>query len=97
VAVSREEILVVVIKALNEAQEDFPDEKVEIDEETKPIGGLACFDSLASVSVTVTCLEAFGYDKEVSTSTLFIDKEGNHLTVGEVVDRTKKLLDTIDK
>lgn len=95
--VSREEILVVVIKALHEAQEEFPDEDVEINEGTIPIGGLACFDSLASVSVTVACLEAFGYDKEVSTSTLFIDKEGNHLTVGEVVDRTKKLLDSVDK
>ncbi len=89
---SREEVLQIVIDALNEAQEDFPDEAIEIAEETKPIGGMAYFDSLTSVVVTVRCLEALEYDDELSLPTLFIDKSGIYLSVGEVADRILELM-----
>ena len=89
--ISREEVLQIVINALNEAQEDLCEDSIEIVEETRPIGGLACFDSLTSVAVTVRCLDALDYDDELSMPTLFIDKNGTFLTVGEVVDRFLEL------
>jgi len=89
---SREDVLQIVIDALNEAQEDFPDDAIEIAEETKPIGGMTYFDSLTSVVVTVRCLEALEYDDELSLPTLFIDKSGNYLSVGEVADRIISLM-----
>jgi hypothetical protein len=89
---SREEVLQIVINALIEAQEEFPEEAIEIAEGTKPIGGLAYFDSLASVVVTIRCLEALNYDEQLSMPTLFIDKKGNYLTVGEVTDYILELI-----
>ena len=88
---SREDVLNVVVNALNEAQEDFPDEAINIVEGTKPIGELAYFDSLASVVVTIRCLDALDYDDEPPMPTLFIDKNGKYLSVGEVADRILKL------
>jgi acyl carrier protein len=84
---SREEVLKIVIDALKEAQEDFPEGDIEIEEETKPIGGLAYFDSLASVVVTVRCMEALGYSDELPMPTLFIGRYREYLTVGKVADR----------
>lgn len=89
---SREEVLQIIITALSEAQEAFPEDAIEIAEDTKPIGGLAYFDSLASVVVTVRCLEALDYDDELSLPTLFIDKKGSYLTVGEVANNILELL-----
>ena len=89
---NREKILAIVIQALRDAQEDVPDEAIEISEKTCPIGELKYFDSLTSVMVTVDCLSSLAYGDELDFPTLFIDKKGNALTVGEVVDRILKLL-----
>ncbi|KKL21018.1 hypothetical protein LCGC14_2449650 [marine sediment metagenome] len=89
---SRKEVLQVIIAALVEAQKDLSDEAIEIVEDTKPIGGLSDFDSLASVGVTIRCLDTLGYEDELSMPTLFVDKQGKYLTVGEVADHILKLL-----
>jgi hypothetical protein len=89
---SREEVMEILIKYLKEAQEDFPGGDVEIEEKTKPIGGLAHFDSLASVVVTVRCMEALGYNDELPMPTLFIGRDREYLTVGEVTDCILKYL-----
>ena len=84
-ALNREKVLQVVVQALTEAQYDMQDNK-EIIESTRPIGDLKYFDSLASVSVTVYCLASLGYKDPLKLPSLFIDKAGNALTVGDVVD-----------
>ncbi len=83
---NREDVLGIVVKTLLDAQEDFPDESIEINEKTRPIGDLKYFDSLTSVMVTVHCLHSLGYENELDLPSLFIDKKGRALTVGEVVD-----------
>jgi len=89
---SRKEVLQVIIATLIEAQEDLSVEAIEIVEDTKPIGDLSYFDSLASVMVTIRCLDVLGYEDELSMPTLFVDKQGKYLTVGEVADHILKLL-----
>ena len=89
---TREEVLQIVIDALREAQQEISDTNTEINEKTKPIGGLKDFDSLASVDVTIRCFDALQYDDPFEIPTLFIDKHGKALTVGEVVDRILDLL-----
>ncbi|PKN53209.1 MAG: hypothetical protein CVU55_03085 [Deltaproteobacteria bacterium HGW-Deltaproteobacteria-13] len=87
----RKKILDVVIKALREAQYEIGENNENIAESTKPIGDLKYFDSLSSVYVTVHCLDTLGYNEELKMPSLFIDKEGNALTVGRVVDEILKL------
>ncbi len=89
---SREDVLQVVINALKEAQEEVQEDAIEIYEKTRPIGELKAFDSLTSVYVTVHCLDSLGYTDPLEFPSLFIDKNGKVLTVGEVVDRILKLL-----
>jgi hypothetical protein len=89
---TRDDVLKAVINALKEAQADFPDDAITIVEGMKPIGELKFFDSLVSVGVTLRCLDALGYKDDLSMPTLFIDKHGTYLTVGEVVDRIVILL-----
>jgi hypothetical protein len=91
-ALNREKVLAIVIQALKDAQEDFPDETIEIGETTYPIGELKYFDSLTSVMVTVDCLSSLGCGDKLDFPTLFIDKKGNALTVGDVVDQILILL-----
>ena len=90
--ISRDKVMTVVVAALNEAQEDLAVDAIEIGEKTTPVGDLEYFDSLASVMVTVRCLDALGCEDEPDNPTLFIDKEGKCLTVGEVVDNILELL-----
>jgi len=90
--VSREDVLSTVISALQEAQEDILEDAIVIGENTRPIGDLNAFDSLTSVMVTVHCLDSLGYTDPLNFPTLFIDKSGNALTVGQVVDRILELL-----
>lgn len=90
--VAREDVLRVVIDALREAQVDLQEEVTEIDEKTLPIGGLKYFDSLTSVMVTIHCLDSLGYTDPLDFPSLFIEKKGKVLTVGEVVDRIIEIL-----
>ena len=87
----REEIVKVVIKALQEAQRDITDELEEINESTRPIGDLQSFDSLTSVDVTLQCLDDLGYPDHPGFPTLFINKDREALTVGEVAEKIMKL------
>ncbi len=89
---SRKQVLQVIVATLVDAQKDISVEASEIVEDTKPIGDLAYFDSLASVGVTIRCLDALGYEDELSMPTLFVDKQGKYLTIGEVADHILKLL-----
>jgi len=89
---AREDVLRVVIDALREAQVDLQGEVAEINENTLPIGELKYFDSLTSVMVTTHCLDSFGYTDPLDFPSLFIDKKGKVLTVGEVVDRILVIL-----
>jgi hypothetical protein len=91
---SREDVLQVVINALQDAQQEVQEDTIEIYEKTRPIDELKAFDSLTSVYVTVHCLHSLGYPDPLALEfpSLFIDKNGKVLTVGEVVDRILKLL-----
>jgi len=83
---NREKVLQVVVQALTEAQYEIDDSNTKIIESTRPIGDLKYFDSLASVDVTIHCLESLGYKEPLKLQSLFIDKDGNALTVGDVVN-----------
>lgn len=83
----REKVLDAVINALREAQQNVVNELEQINESTRPIGDLRDFDSLTSVMVTVHCLVTLGIKDLPSSSSLFITRRGDALTVGEVADR----------
>lgn len=89
---TREEVVEILISALQEAQQDIDDEPEEITESTRPIGDLRYFDSLASVVVTVHCLAALKWEDHPSFPSLFLTKSREALTVGEVADRIMKLI-----
>ena len=88
---SRQEVVGVLVNALREAQQDLSEELETIDEGTRPIGDLKAFDSLASVQVAVHCLDALDIGLTLSFPSLFIGRQNNALTVGEVADRIMKL------
>lgn len=88
---TREIVLEELVNALQEAQRDIVDKPVQIDENTSPIGDLLHFDSLTSVEVTVRCLVGLGFDEFPSFPTLFINKQNEVLTVGQVADRILRL------
>jgi hypothetical protein len=89
---SHDDILEILIKALQEAQQDIVDEQEEITESTRPIGDLKYFDSLTSVAVTVHCIAALDWKDPPSFPSLFLRKTGEALTVGEVADRIMSLI-----
>ncbi|OGP66365.1 MAG: hypothetical protein A2W27_01145 [Deltaproteobacteria bacterium RBG_16_44_11] len=88
---NREKVLQVVVKALTDAQYEMEDSNKEIIESTRPIGDLKYFDSLMSVEVTSDCLDSLGYKDPLKFPSLFIDKDSNALTVGDVVNRILQL------
>jgi len=88
---SRERVVEVLINALREAQQDVVEGREIISERTRPIGDLKDFDSLASVQVTVHCLDSLEIGSALSFPTLFIGSQNNALTVGEAADRIMKL------
>ena len=85
----RKDVVKKLITIFMELQSEAGDDAEIIDESTRPIGGIKCFDSLRGVCATVKCLEEFNIDEEKIVS-LF---EGKHneipcaLTVGEVADK----------
>jgi len=89
--ISREKVVEVLVNALQEAQQDIVNEPEPIDEGTRPIGDLENFDSLTSVQVTVHCLAALDIGLTLSFPSLFIGRQNNALTVGEVADRIMRL------
>lgn len=95
--ISREDILEILINALQEAQQDIVDEQEEITESTRPIGDLKYFDSLTSVAVTVHCAAALDWKDPPSFPTLFLRKPGVALTVDEVADRIMALIKKKEK
>lgn len=90
-ALTRQEVLAALVEALTEAQLDVSQEPEPIDEATRPIGDLLQFDSLTSVVVTLHCLTTLRIEDMPSSPSLFIDKKGQSLTVGEVIDRILSL------
>lgn len=88
---NREMVLKALIDALQRAQQDIVEKPEQITESTQPIGDLQDFDSLTSVEVTVRCLDTLGFDETPSFSSLFISKQKEALTVGEVANRILKL------
>ena len=88
---TRARVVKALVTGLREAQQDIVNEPEQIDESTRPIGDLEYFDSLTSVEVTLHCLTALGIKDLPSSSSLFISKRNEALTVGEVADRIMKL------
>lgn len=89
---NRDDVLQIVLNALKDAQQEIQGDSTVIHEGTLPIGDLKEFDSLASVMVTVHCLESLGYTNQLEFPSLFIDRR-KVLTVGEVVDRLMELIE----
>ncbi len=90
---ARKKVLDVLIKVLQEMQQEIHEEPEQITEDTIPIGDLYQFDSLASVAATVSTLVALGFktDKFPSYPSLFINDQNGALTVGQVADRVLRL------
>jgi len=88
---TRKGILDVLIAVLQGIQQDTVDEPEPIDKETVPIGDLVEFDSLASVEATVNALVALGFEEFPSYPSLFISKENEALSLGQVADRILRL------
>ncbi len=85
---SREEAIKEIIKVLEEAAENLCEEKVNIDIDTRPVGGMGGFDSLAGVSATFDCLAHFDLDDD-DVQSIFVKKKHGKLcalTVGESAD-----------
>ena len=88
---TRKGILDVLIAVLQEIQQDIVDEPEPIDEETVPIGDLVEFDSLTSVEATINALVTLGFEEFPSYPSIFISKENEALTLGQVADRIMRL------
>jgi len=88
---TREKILDVLITVLQEIQQTIVEKPEQISEETVPIGDLCEFDSLASVEATVNALIALGFEEFPSYPSLFISRNNEALTLGQVTDRILRL------
>jgi len=91
----RASVVKALIKTLQECQEALSGKVVKITEDCRPIGDLADFDSLTSVSATTRCLDALGVSTRDDIQTLFSGKnekgEEYARTVREVADRIVEL------
>ena len=86
----RKDVVEKLISILKEIQDDAGDDAEIIEESTRPIGGIKCFDSLRGVCATVRCLEEFNIEDEQKIVSLFEGKLNDipcALTVGEVADK----------
>ena len=92
----RKKVVETLIKILTENQKDIGEEVGDFNEKTKPIGDLPQFDSLMSVSVTVTCCTALGISVDKNIQTLFVGKNDNGapcaLNIGQVADLVLTLI-----
>lgn len=90
---TRERILHALITVLKAIQQDIIEKPERISEETVPIGVLSNFDSLTSVEATVDVLVAlgFGVNEFPSYPSLFISRQQEALSVGQVADRILRL------
>ena len=90
---TRKMVLEVLVAALEEAAMGIAENNVSVGEDTVSIGDLPEFDSLTSVEITVRCLLDLGFDESEfpSVPTLFISKQKEALTVGQVADQILKL------
>ncbi len=91
----RKEVIEALIEILKEVQKAIGEEPEEINEKTRPIGGIGFFDSLVGIAVTFRCFERFGIEDDGEFESLF---HGNNkkgapcaFTVGEVADRIMSL------
>ena len=87
----RKDVLDVLINVLQEIQQTIVDEPETISEETVPIGDLLEFDSLASVEATVNAFDTLKLEPSLSCPSLFISKDSQALTLGQVADRILKM------
>lgn len=69
---------------LSEIQELNGEEVPEVEDETRPMGDLADFDSLTAVEATTQLSERLSWELD---PTLFWEKDGTPLKIGEIVDR----------
>lgn len=79
-----------LITILKEIQADAGENVDNIDESTRPIGGIKCFDSLRGVCATVVCMEKFNIAEDNKIMSLFEGKCNGipfALTVGEIADK----------
>lgn len=86
----RKDVVKKLITILMEIQNEAGEEVDVIEETTRPIGGMKCFDSLRGVHATVLCMEAFNIEDEKVIS-LFEGKNPKGfpcaLTVAEIADK----------
>lgn len=86
----RENVVKKLIAILMEIQSDAGEEVELIEETTRPIGGVKCFDSLRGVHATVRCFEEFQIEDNKAVS-LFEGKNQYGfpcaLTVAEIADK----------
>jgi len=87
----RKETLSVIVSILKEIQRESGEDVDEINETTRPIGGLRGFDSLTGVILTVHCFATFGIEDNGKVISLCegTNRSGHPcaLTVGEIADR----------
>ncbi len=90
--ITREHVVKTLTRVLEEGQEAIEAEPVEITEDTRPIGDLGDFDSLASLMATVRCLDALNLSTHDEIQTLFVGKDDD----GRLYARTvREIADTI--
>jgi len=85
---NKEEILKIIISVLQEIEKNLGNEKTEITSRTRPIGDLAEFDSLTSITATIDCLECLKLNSDIQSLFVGNDSQGNPcaLTVDEAAD-----------
>ena len=86
----RKEALRIIVTILKEIQKASGEDGDEINETTRPIGGLSGFDSLTGVILTAQCFATFGIENNEKVISLCEGTKSGHpcaLTVGEIADR----------
>ena len=82
----RREIITKIIQTVTQVQEASGRATNDIDESTRPIGGVEGFDSLCGVEATVMLAESLGIDIPDSDNP-FISTDGKRaLSVGAIAD-----------
>lgn len=82
-----------LIEIIQEVQSAIDDEKPVITGGTRPVGGLACFDSLVGACVTGECKEKFNLKQDIQSLFVGSDSKGilYALSVDEIADRIIEL------
>ena len=87
---TRTEVITIVVEKLDEIQQISTEEKVPINETTKPIGGIPGFDSMNGVEFAAMIDEVVHIGE---VGNLCASKDGTRaLTVGEIADRILEII-----